>query len=267
MDTLHENIYQDFQNEPLGFAALIDEIAGLAKSYHSLFGQIGISSRGLKSYDEAFVVKMSYHSNAIEGSTLTLGDTADVLDGLVLSSKSQREQLAAKGVADGMEYVLRELSAGRDISEDLIKDIHERTALDIDYATRGVYRTSPVYLRGSETVPPNWESVRELMGDLLYQYEHSSLSPLYKAIAFHVNFENIHPFQDGNGRAGRNVLNFMLMQQGLVPIALRFDKEHSYTSALQAWQVSCERMPFITQVIDNLKSELSERNSILRYEL
>jgi len=270
MDTLRECIYQDFALEPEDFSVASEELANLIMQYRDLIVQMdtaGITSLGLASYDEAFVVKMSYHSNAIEGSTLTIGDTADVLDGLVLPNKSQSEQLAAKGVADGMEYIARELKTGRALSEDLIKDIHERTALDIDYALRGVYRQAPVYIRGSEMIPPNWESVRELMADLVYQYEASELNNIYKAIAFHVAFENVHPFQDGNGRTGRNVLNFMLLQQGLPPVALRYDKEHSYTNALQAWQVSRDKKHFIVQVIHNLRSELEERVKIIAQEL
>ncbi|MCL2655092.1 MAG: Fic family protein [Coriobacteriia bacterium] len=252
------------------FSAAYVGLAGLIERYRDLCARMdgaGVTSLGLTSYEEAFAVKMSYHSNAIEGSTLTIGDTADVLDGLVLPNKSQREQLAAKGVADGMAYVARELGAGRALSEELIKDIHERTALDIDYALRGVYRQSPVYIRGSEMVPPNWESVRELMADLIYQYNASDAGPLYRAIAFHVAFENIHPFQDGNGRTGRNILNFMLVQQGLPPVALRYDKEHSYTNALQAWQVSHDKAPFTEQVVSSLRSELDERIRIMAQEL
>lgn len=192
----------------------------------------------MRSYDEAFLVRFTYNSAAIEGSTLTLADTELVLEGEFMPSgdKRLRDVFAARGIAEGCEFSKRALEEGVPMSEGLIRDLHERTALDCQPRTRGMYRTSAVYIRGSETVPADPASVRDLMADLLFAWERSGEHPVVRAAAFHAMFENVHPFQDGNGRVGRIVLNHMLESAGYPPIAIKASLRSEYLEALEDWQ-------------------------------
>ena len=195
----------------------------LKNTYRDLHSLSAEEMPGIKSYDSAFEVRFVYNSNSIEGSTLSLVETALVLDGEFVPDRPGRDYFAARGSADGMAYYKRALCEGVGISEDLIKNIHERTALDCQPATRGVYRRYPVYIRGSEVVAANWQEVPLLMKDLLTAYGRSTLPEIYKATVFHVYFEEIHPFADGNGRTGRLLLNYMLEKNSYPPICIKSD--------------------------------------------
>ena len=111
----------------------------------------------MRSYDEAFLVRFTYNSAAIEGSTLTLIDTELVLEGEFMPSdgndKRLRDVFAARGIADGCDFAERALEHKAPLTESLIRGIHERTALDCQPRTRGMYRSSAGYIRESEPSP------------------------------------------------------------------------------------------------------------------
>ena len=214
---------------------------------------------GIESYDSAFEVRFVYNSNSIEGSTLTPGETALVLEGEFVPDRPGRDYFAARGSADGMAYYKRALSEKIAFSEELIKNIHERTALDCQPAIRGLYRRHPVYIRGSETVPANWREVPLLMKDLIIAYSRSTQPEIYKATVFHVFFEKIHPFADGNGRTGRLILNYMLEKNDYPPICIKFDAKAEYFTSLEDWQTRDDTVLFTSIVNKSLVHELMER--------
>jgi Fic family protein len=265
MESMRERMHHDFTTGMIS-QAVLDELAAKQGYLCALLAdrvdapELELS---LARYDEAFEVRMAYNSNAIEGSTLTLAETAEVLDGKLIATHEAREQLAARGIADGMAYARRMVADRRVLSEELIKDIHERTALDIDYRLRGRYRQTNVFLRGSEVVPPPASAVKNLMGDLVYMCESSPLSAIERALVFHVYFEFIHPFADGNGRIGRSLLNYQLLLHNYPPLALRYDRAHSYLSALALWQLEAKTEPFTLQVVESLRSELASRLALV----
>ena len=150
-----------------------------------------------------------------------------------------------------------------DLQENFIKDIHERTTLDCQPRIRGTYRIAPVYIQGSLTEPVDPIQIRELMPTLLYAYENSDAHPIAKAAAFHAMFENIHPFQDGNGRTGRLILNYMLEKEGYPPIALKHDAKQDYKKSLEEWQVRGNPKMFLDVVKNYVLDELQERIRII----
>ena len=81
--------------------------------------------------------------------------------------------------------------------------------------------------------------------------------PIIKASAFHAMFENIHPFADGNGRTGRQILNMMLMQEGYRPIAIKHDAGRTYAEHLEQWQVHDDPMPLLETIVDCVDHEQS----------
>ncbi|MDR1358849.1 MAG: Fic family protein [Coriobacteriales bacterium] len=263
MDTLKEHIYQNFHDASLvPCYAQIDDANDVLKEL--LPESNAEIQEALHSYDQHLGLEIICHSNSIEGSTLTSGETEDVLNGHFFSNKSTQEQLAARGLANGLEFMSRELTKKTPISEDFIKDLHERTTEDLHVRLRGVYRTVPVFIRGSKTVPPDAIKARALMADLVYAYNESALHPIWKATALHVLFENIHPFRDGNGRTGRLLLNYMLELHSYPPIVLKSDKEQSYLAALEQWQAHANTAPFVSLVNRTLEAQIQTRIGIIR---
>lgn len=239
------------------------EIDALKKVLDGLYPITDDEAMGIGSFEEAFEVRFVYNSNSMEGSTLTPGETALVLEGEFVPGKPGREYFAARGSADGMAYYRRAIEEGRELSEGLIKDIHERTALDCQPAVRGRYRQHPVYIRGSRTVPANFAEVPLLMKDLIGACHASKQHEVYKAVVFHVMFEATHPFSDGNGRTGRLVLNYMLESAGYPPVSIKFDAKADYIAALEAWQVLGDSSLLPPLVAASLEGELKERISCI----
>lgn len=263
---MKDKIYQSFHLDETIFSDILAQ-ADKAKKSLTLLGPFSLEEQdALTSYDEDFLVRFTYGSNSIEGSTLSLDDTTLILEGEFVPNKPGKEIFMAKGVADGYDYILQAVEQNTPLTEEFIKEVHLRTALDNQPRTRGTYRTSAVYLRGSQVVPADPLYVREHMADLLYAYENSSMHPLLNIAAFHAMFENIHPFQDGNGRTGRTLMNFMLLQNGYIPIALKADAEGAlaYSSALQAWQLNGNAASLIELIQNLLTEEYEQRNKAVR---
>lgn len=260
---MKEKIYRAFQLR----GGEYDEIVAQADEQAELLRQLSPLSAeeedAMRSYDDAFLVRFTYNSAAIEGSTLTLMDTELVLEGEFLPSDSKNKRLsdvfAAKGIAEGCAFSEQALEDGTPLSENLIRDIHEKTALDCQPRTRGMYRTSAVYIKGSDTVPVAPDMVRTHMADLLFAYENSDEHPLIRAAAFHAMFENIHPFQDGNGRVGRIILNHMLQTAGYPPIAIKAALRAEYLAALEDWQVCDEPAHLISSITQCVVDECVAR--------
>ena len=260
MSVLGERVYAAF-----GITPDFDysHAEALKQAYFELHPLTANEKLGLDSYDLAFEVRFVYNTNSIEGSTLTLGETALVLDGEFVPDRPGRDYFAARGTADGMAFCNKALSENTALTEDLIKNVHERTALDCQPASRGVYRRHPVYIRGSETVPANWQEVPLLMKDLMIAYSRSKQPEIFKATAFHVFFESIHPFADGNGRTGRLILNYMLEKNGYPPICIKFDHKAEYLKSLEDWQLRGDEALFTSLVNNSLVNELEERISCI----
>lgn len=266
-----DKLYSSFeQGSSIGFA----DIDSAKQQYITMMPFSESEEAGLHSYSEAFKVRLNYDTNALEGSTLTLAETALVLEGEWLPNKETRYIYAAKGIAEADQYIDMLLGEFRPshsvptgsvpITQALIKDIHERIAQDITVPNRGIYRSEAVYIKGSTVATSNVSQIRGHMDDLLYAYSNSKLHPIEKAAAFHVFFENIHPFRDGNGRTGRMLLNLMLQNAGYQPINLKSDHRAAYLEALGAWQLRCEKSPFISIVKTSELAELSNKIAIIQ---
>lgn len=116
----------------------VDALKDRARSLEPLDG---VEDMALADYNRDWLVRYTYNSNAIEGSTLTLEDTSLVLEGeFVPSDSPARYVFAARGVADGMAYVREYAKEGRKLNEELIRRLHEVTALDLQPFARGTFR-------------------------------------------------------------------------------------------------------------------------------
>jgi len=177
--------------------------------------------------NEDFIIEYTYNSNAIEGNTLTLRETAMVLRGLTIDKKPLKEHLEAVQHRDAFYYVCDLVSKKVPLGEAVIQEIHS-IILNDRFAERGLYRQVAVRILGSSHIPPNPLKVPKLVQELVSEYEKSRDNPIKKIAAFHIKFECIHPFIDGNGRAGRLLANLELMKAGYPPVDIKFSDRKEY---------------------------------------
>lgn len=177
--------------------------------------------------DEAEIPESVYNSNAIENSTLTLRETEKILLEMEVSRDvSVREVFEAKNLARVMNYI-RTKSQEKGIDRDLILFLHQMLIGGINDEYAGRFRQSGEYVRVGTHVAPAPERVERLIESLLSEYTGNINAYFLDKIAkLHLDFETIHPFCDGNGRIGRVLMNYQLLQLGLPPIIIR-DKEKS----------------------------------------
>lgn len=188
----------------------------------------------LERLNEEFLIEYTYNSNAIEGNTLTLRETDMVLRGLTVDQKSLKEHLEVIGHKEAFDYVKRLVSENKQINEKVIKDIHY-LVLANKREDRGVYRRVPVRIMGATHEPPQPYLIASKMEELLKKYKNSNEDIVTKLARFHIEFESIHPFIDGNGRTGRLLVNLELMKAGYPPIDIKFTDRLKYYEAFDEY--------------------------------
>ena len=188
----------------------------------------------LERLNEEFLTEYTYNSNAIEGNTLTLRETDMVLRGITIDKKSLKEHLEVIGHKEAFDYVKQLVSENAEISEKLIKDIHYLVLAD-KKDDRGVYRRIPVRIMGAAHEPVQPYLIIPKMEELLERYKNSMEDIVTKLARFHIEFEDIHPFIDGNGRTGRLLINLELMKAGYPPIDIKFSDRLKYYEAFDEY--------------------------------
>ena len=188
----------------------------------------------LERLNEEFLTEYTYNSNAIEGNTLTLRETDMILKGLTINQKSLKEHLEVIGHKEAFEYVRKLVSENVEISEKVIKDIHYLVLAD-KKEDRGIYRRVPVRIMGANHEPIQPYLIIPKMEELLEQYKNSKEDIVTKLARFHIEFEGIHPFIDGNGRTGRLLINLELMKEGYPPIDIKFTDRLKYYEAFDEY--------------------------------
>ena len=179
----------------------------------------------LKIIDESELSESVFNSNAIENSTLTLKETERILLELEVSRNvSVREVFEAKNLARVMEYT-RNKAGEAELSIDMILFLHKMLIGNINDAIAGRFRTTGEYVRVGTHIAPAPEHVERMMEAILLEFSADHTNYFADKIAkFHLDFETIHPFCDGNGRMGRVIVNYQLMRFGFPNIIIR-DKE------------------------------------------
>ena len=186
--------------------------------------------------NEEFIVEYTYNSNAIEGNTLTLRETDLVLRGLTIDQKPLKDHMEAVGHKEAFEYVSELVKDNVPISENVIKQIHFLVLAD-KKDDRGVYRRVPVRIMGAQHEPVQPYLIEPKMEQLLRDFKESSEHIVTKLARFHIEFEGIHPFIDGNGRTGRLLVNLVLMKAGYPPIDIKFTDRITYYNAFDEYHV------------------------------
>lgn len=182
-----------------------------------------------RAYFEDFITRSTYHSNAIEGSTLSFPETYAIL----WNDNSMSIKATARELYDAINHMYA-LSLALDdgsveLREPLIKAIAEQIIKNINDISG--YRRVQVMIRGAEHIPPAPQQVVSLMMELVYAYDldiRGGRDPFEREAEFHIRFERIHPFEDGNGRTGRILLNRGLLLSDVAPAVISIDDRAHY---------------------------------------
>lgn len=183
---------------------------------------------------EEFIVEYTYNSNAIEGNTLTLRETDMVLRGLTINKKPLKDHMEAVGHKEAFDYVSELVKEHAPLSANIIKQIHYLVLADKP-EDRGVYRRVPVRIMGARHEPVQPYLIEPQMEQLLQRYAQSTEHIISRLARFHIEFEGIHPFIDGNGRTGRLLVNLELMKAGYPPIDIKFTDRVAYYNAFDEY--------------------------------
>jgi Fic family protein len=209
----------------------ISQIEALKKAIDQLRP---LSPHAVTSLREKTIVDWTYHTNAIEGGTLTLSETKVVLEGLTIGGKNMVEHLEVINHKEAILFMETIIQEKQSLSESMVKGLHQLILKEIDHQNAGAYRRENVTISGANHIPPHHLVLPELMQKLIVEYQMAwhEYHPIIRACLLHGEFVKIHPFVDGNGRTARLLLNFELMKHGYPPIVITKDKRAEYYEAL-----------------------------------
>ena len=211
---------------------------------------------GFENRYEVFTSDFTYNSTAIEGNTFTLQETAQLLFEGITPRKSIKEINEILNHKKAFDFILNYKG---DITKEFICDLHKivvKDTLKEELKTQiGRFRNLQVYIRGTDWLPPKPEDVPKEIKSLLFWYSKNKnkLHPIIISAYFHIGFETIHPFVDGNGRTGRLLMNFILHKNNLPMINIPNSIKHKYYRALESAQINGDLKPIVELLLDILK--------------
>ena len=208
--------------------------------------------------ERSFDIEYAYNSTAIEGNTLTLIQTKAILeDGLSVGGKTLREIYEVANHNKAFGYVKQCIAEGRPLDEPTVKDIHALLMENI--LTGGVYRNVEVRITGAGFKPPipreMYVQVKNFFADLPCK---TDLNPIELAAWTHAEFVRIHPFEDGNGRTSRMIMNYQLLLYGFQAVDIKKEDRLSYYENLEAYAVQGDLHPFAEMIADLEEQRLDE---------
>ncbi len=215
-------------NNPSNRFEKLDQLKARLDSYRPLPKAV------VDNLHDYFVLQWTYHTNAIEGNTLTLKETKVVLEGITIGGKTLREHFEAINHRDAILYVETMVEQQQALTENSIKALHQLILKQIDDDNAGRYRSINVIISGADHQVPDALHVPQSMENLIswYQGKAQQLHPIERAARLHVDFVKTHPFVDGNGRTSRLLMNIELMKAGYPTIVVPVEDRLAYYQAL-----------------------------------
>lgn len=185
---------------------------------------------------EAIRVEMTYHSNAIEGNTLTLRETQLVIEGRSPAGNKPLRELYEARNHDRAIRMIEQRAAdhlGTPLTEQDLLEVHATVLADIDAQSAGRYRTERVLIKGTRFVPPGAHKFPALIPLILERAARSNVHPATAAAELHYNLVAVHPFNDGNGRTTRLMMNDLLLRHGYPITVIEVERRGEYLAALE----------------------------------
>lgn len=244
-----------------GVSPLLAEVDRLKEQLASMRP---LSQGEVEALREEFIIEHTHQSTAIEGNTLTLKETALVLQGITIDRKPLKDHLEAVGYKEAYEYVERLVKEQKTLSAYEVCSIHSLVLADRP-EDRGRWRRVPVRIMGASVEPPQPYLIEPMIGELVNDYSTAMarLHAVERVSLFHLRFESIHPFVDGNGRTGRLLLNMQLMQAGYPPINVKFADRKRYYDAFEDYAVTGSPKAMTNLVAEYLKERMTTMLSLL----
>lgn len=185
---------------------------------------------------DEFILKLTYHSDSIEGSSLSEPDTKAILfDNIALPYKSMLEQLGAKNHQTALNYLFNHIAKKKGIDEDLVLKLHAILMNGIR-SDAGGYRRHAVRIVGVNLPTANYPKVPGLIPEIISDIRIRSHDIINQVAGIHAKFEQVHPFSDGNGRVGRLLMNGMLLKENIAPAIIRQERKQLYYTYLNMAQ-------------------------------
>lgn len=208
-----------------------------------------LSPETIENYNENFRIEYNHHSTAIEGNTLTLAQTKLLIeDKYFEGSKHLREIYEIVNHNKAFDFINHKILEGHELDESIVKDIHEILMDNIQQG--GFYRNVDVYISGAQHIPPSpneaFSQIKEFYASLIGEFDNA----IVKAAYVHAEFVKIHPFIDGNGRTSRLIMNYILIQNGYLPISVSKDSKLKYYDALDLYAIENNLNPFMELIAD-----------------
>ncbi|MGP0060340.1 MAG: Fic family protein [Beijerinckiaceae bacterium] len=226
-----------------------------------------LSAAALAQLQKHYDVELSYTSNAIEGNTLTLRETAEVIEhGITIGGKSLRDHLEAVDHYEALLWMRERAAAPTPVDESVVRELHRRIVARSQPAIAGIYSQLPRRIAGSPVVVPNPAKIPQLMQDF-GQWLKAAPSDPASVFEAHFRLTAIHPFGDGNGRTARLLMNLLLIRGGYPPIAVRPEDRKPYLDTLERGSLGEDLQPFQIFMHQRLDATLQEYLSALQEAL
>lgn len=212
----------------------------------------------VKNLEEYFAVECTYNSNAIEGNTLSLSETALVIErGITIGGKTVQEHLEAINHAQAINFI-KDLARKKptDITTDDILTIHKIILQKIDDRNAGVFRKIAIRVLGSNTIFPNYAKVPALMVDFMEWLQTTNDHPAIVAALAHFKLVSIHPFVDGNGRTARLLMNLILLQHGYPLAVIKQINRSAYINAIETARTTEDFTTFYALILHAIEESL-----------
>lgn len=229
----------------------IDIVNRIDVAYKEMKKLRPLSESELSYFVKEFSISFSHDSNAIEGNTFSYDETKFLIEkGIAIGGHTLRENQDIVGHKQGYDYMYDTIKKNGEITEEFIKKIHSYVCIGEEFA--GKYRNIQIYIGdglntafkpcGPEFVAEEMERYTEgLRRDILENREKMKKEPVeweslfHNLAKHHIEFEKIHPFQDGNGRTGRLLLSAEMIGYGLLPVSIRYEHRDRYYAALKTY--------------------------------
>jgi len=218
-----------------------------------------IPQTAFESFEKSFDIEYTHNSTAIEGNTLTLVETKAILeDALSVGGKSLREIYEVVNHNKAFSYVKDCIAENKPLDEQIVKDIH--AILTENIMTGGIYRNVAVRITGAAHKPPlpseMYLQIKDFFAGLSTNF--TKMDAIQFAAYTHAEFVKIHPFEDGNGRTSRLIMNYQLMANGFLPISIAKERRIEYFNALEAYAVDGDLQLFAEMIATLEEDKLRE---------